>query len=48
MIPWWWLIITAMLTGSGGLILGAVSAAAGRADEQMEGSDETDKPKKAA
>jgi hypothetical protein len=52
MIPWWWLIIVSMLSGSGGLMLGAVCAAAGLADEKMEGMGkidaETDEPNKVA
>jgi hypothetical protein len=49
MIPWWWLIIATMLSGSAGVVLGAICAAAGRADERMEKiGAEPDKPKKVA
>jgi hypothetical protein len=36
MIPWWWLVIAVMLSGSAGVVIGTLIAAAGRADEQME------------
>jgi hypothetical protein len=49
MIPLWWLIIAAMLSGSAGVVLGAVCAVGGRADEEMEQfGTEAGKPKKVA